>query len=181
MRLWCRGGVLAGIALLAAAPAVAQTTIVLPDTSQTTTLSVDVSEQARITVPAGIAFAVTNVNAPTAANPATVTIDSIVLSSATRQLRLSLQANAGSFTPPAPGDATWAAGDVSWNAASWTAAAGTAGTLTNAAYGTVATCDAGATACSTTTLTFTLGPKPAVQRAGAHTLVVTWKVEGIGL
>lgn len=175
-----RFGVTAAGVLLWSTGALAQTTVTMPDTSQTTTVSASVSEQARITVPAGIAFNVTNVGAATVANAATLTVDRIVLSSATKQLRLSLQAATGSFAPPVGGAVTWAAGDVSWNAAAWTAATGTAGTLSNAVYNAVATCNAGATACSTTALTFSLAPKPSVQRSGAHTLVVTWKVESIG-
>jgi phosphotransferase system glucose/maltose/N-acetylglucosamine-specific IIC component len=180
MHLGRREGFVAAAALLMALPSAAQTTVVVPDTSQTTTISVVVSEQARIAVPAGVAFGVTNVNAVTAAAPAAVTIDRIVLSSATQQLRLSLQANAAGFTPPDPGATTWSAGDVSWNAAAWTAATGAGGTLSNAAFTEVAACDAGASACSTTELMFSLAPAPAVQRAGAHTLIVTWKIESIG-
>ena len=154
--------------------------MVLPDTSQTTTVSVSVSEQARVAVPAGISFNVTNIGAPTTASAATVTIDRVVLASATKQLRLSLQATTASFTPPSPGATTWTAGDVSWNAAGWTAATGAGGTLSDSAFTTVATCDPGAAACSTTGLVFSLASKAAVQRSGAHTLVVTWKVESIG-
>ena len=36
------------------------------------------------------------------------------------------------------GATTWSASDVSWNAATWTAATGVAGTLSNAAFNTVA-------------------------------------------
>ena len=169
-----------GVLLLHSAAAVAQTTVTMPDTSQTTTVSVTVTEQARINVPPGISFNVTNVAAGTSAAAAAVVIDQIVLGSATKQLRLSLRANAASFTPPVVGAATWGAGDVSWNAASWTAAAGLTGMLDQSTYNTVATCNAGATSCSTSSLVFVLAPKPSVQRSGAHTLVVTWKVESIG-
>ena len=158
----------------------AQATVVLPDTSQTTTVSVSVSEQARMAVPAGISFTVTNVGASTAAAAATVTIDQIVLASSTKQLRLSLRADSASFSAPVGGETTWDASDVSWNAATWTAAAGLGGTLSNSSFNTVATCDAGATGCSTNALVFSLAAKPAVQRSGTHTLIVTWKVESIG-
>jgi len=168
------------LVLLCATAASAQTTVTLPDTSQTTAVSVNVSEQARIVVPAGITFNVSNVGSNTAASAASITIDQIVLSSATAQLRVSLKADAASFTPPAAGDTTWLATDVTWNAAAWTAAAGAAGTLSNGAYNTIATCDANATACSTNALVFTLGSKPSVQRSGTHTLTVTWKFESIG-
>lgn len=161
-------------------PVFAQTGVTLTDTSQTTTLTANVSEQARVTVPAGVTFNVTNVSSSTAATNASVSVDSIVLATATKQLRVSLQANAASFTPPVAGATTWGAGDVTWNAATWTNASGAAGTLSNAAYTTVATCTADAADCSTTGLVFTLGAKSTVKRAGNHTLVVTWKFESIG-
>jgi len=174
-----RLSVVAGM-LFWASMAQAQSTVLLPDTSQTTTVSVSVSEQARVTVPSTVAFIVTNVGSPTVATEVAVTVDQIVLSTASKQLRLSLRANAPSFTPPISGDVTWSAEDLSWTAAAWTSAAGSAGTLSSSTDNTIATCDAGATACSTSALVFTLAGKPTVQRSGAHTLVVTWKVESIG-
>lgn len=173
--------VLSGVMLLlASAPTQAQTTVVLPDTSQTTAVSVTVSEQARVLVPSGISFNVTNVGVTTAASAATVTIDQIVLASATKQLRVSVRADAASFTPPVSGESTWAAADVSWAAATWTAASGAGGTLSASTFNAVATCDPSATACSTSALVFSLAAKPLVQRSGTHTLVVRWKVESIG-
>jgi hypothetical protein len=182
MRKLCFRAVAASVLTLTPLSAVyAQQAVTLTDTSQQTTLTATVSEQARVTVPSGVAFTVNNVNASTAAAAATVTIDSIVLATATKQLEVSLQASAANFTPPNVGDPTWAAGDVSWNAAGWTNATGAAGTLSSAGYTTVATCTADAAACSTTGLVFTLGPKATVQRAGAHSLVVTWRFASIGL
>lgn len=173
--------VVTGALLLATgASAQAQTTVVLPDTSQTSTVSVTVSEQARVVVPAGISFNVTNVGAVTVAGAATVTIDQIVLASATKQLRLSVKADTASFTAPAAGETTWVAGDVSWAAGTWTAASGVGGTLSASTFNPVATCDSGAAGCSTSSLVFSLGSKPEVRRSGTHTLVVRWKVESIG-
>jgi hypothetical protein len=166
--------------LLVSVPTFAQQSVTLTDTSQTTTLTATVSEQARVTVPAGVTFNVTNVAASTAATAASVTVQNIVLATATKQMRVSLQANAASFTPPVVGGTTWAPGDVTWNAATWTNATGAAGTLSNAAYTQVATCTADAADCSTTGLVFTLGAKSTVKSAGDHTLVVTWKFESIG-
>lgn len=155
----------------------AQTTVTLPDTSQTTLLTATVSEQARIVVPASVSFSVSNIGSSTAATAATVTIDRIVLATATKQLKVSLQAAAASFTPPIAGATTWSASDVSWNAASWTRATGVAGVLSAASFIQVATCNADVADCSTTGLVFTLAAKPTVMRSGSHTLVVTWKVE----
>ena len=68
---------------------------------------------------------------------------------------------------------------MSWAAASWTNAAGAAGTLSNSAYNAVATCTADVSSCSTAGLTFTLGANTGVKRSGNHTLVVRWKLESI--
>ena len=161
-------------------PAYAQTTVTLPDTSQTTLLTATVSEQARIVVPASVSFSVGNIANSTAASAATVTIDRIVLATATKQLKISVQAAAASFTPPSVGATTWSASDVTWNAASWTRATGVSGVLSAVSFTQIATCDAGVSDCATTDLTFTLGAKPTVGRSGAHTLIVTWKFESIG-
>jgi hypothetical protein len=154
-------------------------TVTLPDTSQTTTLTANVAEQATVTVPAGVTFTVNNVTASTVASNASVTVATIVLADA-KQLKISLQANAANFTAPTGGTVTWAAADVSWAAATWSnSGVGSTGTLSSAAYNTVATSAANATACSTTNLVFTLGAKATVDRAGSHTLAVTWKFESI--
>jgi hypothetical protein len=177
----CVRSVLAPALILASASvAFAQQSVTLTDTSQTTTLTANVSEQARVTVPAGVTFNVVDLAQNTAASGASVTVQNIVLATATKQLSISLQANAASFTPPTVGDTTWSAGDVTWNAATWTNATGSGGTLGNAAYNTVATCDADAAGCSTTALVFTLGSNTAVKRSGNHSIVVTWKFESIG-
>jgi hypothetical protein len=170
----------AGLYLVAASAASAQTTVTLPDTSQTTTLTASVSEQATVTVPAGVTFNVTDVTGSTAASAASVTVDNIVLATATKQLKVSVQANAAAFTPPVALATTWSASDVTWNAATWTSATGAANTLSNAAYTEVATCAADSASCSTTGLVFTLGAEPTVKRSGDHTLAITWKFESIG-
>jgi hypothetical protein len=158
--------------------AFAQSTVTLPDTSQSSTLTASVSEQCRITVPSTITFNVTDISANTNAT-ASVTITNIVLSAATKSLKLSLQAGAASFTPPVGGATTWAAGDVTWAAGTWTNGTGQAGTLSNSAYVEVATSDADAASMSNASLTFTLAAKTSVKRSGSHTLSVTWKVESL--
>ncbi|MEZ5367234.1 MAG: hypothetical protein R2748_34075 [Bryobacterales bacterium] len=157
----------------------AQTTVTLPDTSQSTTLTASVSEQAQVSVPAGVTFNVTDISGSTAASAASVSIDNIVLATASKQLKVSIQANAAAFTPPVALASTWSAGDVTWNAATWTSASGASGTLSDSAYGEVATCAADTASCSTTGLVFTLGANTAVKRSGDHTLAVTWKFESI--
>jgi hypothetical protein len=173
--LLASGGLILGTGV-----AQAQTTVTLPDTSQTTTLTATVSEQARVVVPAGITFAVTSVSSATAASSASVTVDRIVLATVTKQFRVSLEADTLNFTPPSVGATTWAASDVTWNAATWTNAAGSAGTLSNASFTPVAVCTAGVATCSTSALVLTLAAKPTVTISGNHTLTVTWKFESIG-
>jgi len=169
----------AGAIVLLACSASAQTTVTLPDTSQTTVLTAVVNEQARVTFPSGVTFTVSDITGSTIASPAAVTISNIVLATATKQLKVSVQADAAAFTAPG-GSTTWSAGDVTWSAATWTSATASAGTLSNSAYNAVATCAADAASCSTTGLVFTLGAKPTVQRSGNHQLTVRWKVEAIG-
>lgn len=171
--------------LLAAATAGAQTPVTLPDTSHTTTLTASVSEQATVTVPTGVAFNVTNVTAQTTANNASITVVNIVLATATKQLKISLMANAASFTPSVSGATTWSATDVSWTTpngggGSWVNGVRFNNTLSSGAFLDVATCTADAGSCSTTGLSFRLAAKSTVQRSGAHTLSVTWKFESIG-
>jgi hypothetical protein len=176
-----RTSMIAAMAVMTAGLASAQTTVTLPNSSQTTTLTASVSEQAQVSVPAGVTFNVTNVGASTAASGASVTVSNIVLATATKQLKISLQANAASFTPSVAAATTWSASDVTWNAATFSnSGVGASGTLSNAAYGEIATCAADAAACSTTDLVFTLAAKSAVKRSGNHTLAMTWKFESIG-
>jgi len=179
-KLFVVAALMGGISLFGAQNANAQTTVTLPDSSLTTLFTATVSEQARVVVPGSVLFNVLNVGSSTAASAASVTVDQIVLSTATKQLKLSIQAAAASFTAPAGGGTTWSASDISWNNPAWTNATGSAGTLSSAAYNTVSTCDQGTDNCSTTNLVFTLAAKPTVQRSGNHTLTVTWKVESIG-
>ncbi|MHB1461832.1 MAG: hypothetical protein ACYC1M_11170 [Armatimonadota bacterium] len=151
-----------------------------------TTLTATVSEQCQIAVPSGVAFAVTDITKDTVSAAQSVAITDIVLASATKQLKLSIEAAAGTFTST-NGGSTWAPADISWNAATWsgdlaltgTGSAGTA--LSNSVYGTVATSAATSSICSSTDLVFTLKSNPLVTRSGAHTLAVTWKVESTGV
>ena len=173
-------------AIVVAAPAVdAQTVIGLPNTGTTTTLTANVSEQASIALPASVSFNVTNIGASTNATTQTISVQNIVLATATKQLTISLIANAASFTPPVAGAATWAASNVSWTTPNggpnaWVNGVRSNGTLSSAAYTLVATCNADAASCSTTGLQLTLGANTAVKRSGTHTLTVTWKFEATG-
>ena len=175
----------AAVAILGPCAATAQTVIGLPNSSITTTLTANVSEQASITLPASVTFNVTNIAGSTSSGNQTISVQNIVLASATKQLTISLIANAASFTPPVAGATTWSASDVSWTTPnggpnSWVNGTRNNGTLSSAAYTLVATCNADVSSCSTTGLPITLGPKTTVRRSGAHTLTVTWKLEATG-
>ena len=176
-----RTSLVAALVVITAGAASAQTTVALPDSSQSTTLTANVSEQAQVAVPTGVTFNVTNVAAATIASAASVTVDNIVLSTATKQLKISLQASAASFTPSVALATTWSAGHVTWNAATFSnSGAGATGTLSDLEYNPIATCGADAASCSTSDLVFTLAPKGTVKRSGNHTLEMTWKFESIG-
>lgn len=151
----------------------------LPDSTSATTLTATVAEQCDITVPAGIAFDVTDVDSTTDSAAQSVTIDKIVLTAATSKLKVSIKAGAADFTPSVGGAVTWAASDVSWDAGTWTNGTGATGTLSSAAFNEVATSDAGVASLSVADLVFTLAAKNTVIRSGDHTLACTWKVERV--
>ena len=175
----------AGMSLVTTAVS-AQSTVPLPDTSQVTTMTASVVEQARVTLPASATIDVDNVASSSGTGNLTVNVQNIVLSTATKQLRISVMANAASFTPPVSGATTWSADDLTWSngpgggPSAWQNASGSAGTLSSAVYTAIATCDADAATCSSTGFKFNLAAKPTVKRAGSHTLLVTWKFESIG-
>jgi hypothetical protein len=178
-RMFLRGAVGALLTFAASSMASAQVLVTLPDTTQTTTLTANVSDQATVTVPAGVTFNVTNIAANTNGSAAAVTVTNIVLGTATDKFKVSLKANAASFTAPVGGGTTWAASDVSWAAGTWTNATGNAAALSSAGFTEVATCDADVTGCNTTNVPFTLAANSSVRRSGNHTLVITWKFEKI--
>jgi hypothetical protein len=173
--------VLVGLTAVMPALASAQSTVVLPgNPTQSTTLSADVSEQARVVVPSMISFNVTNVAIATNSGATSVTVDTIVLATAGKTLKMSVLAGAAAFTPSVASAATWAAVDVSWSAGTFSnGGTGTAGILALTAVP-VATCAADVSACSTTNLVFTLAPNALVKRSGSHTLNMIWKFESIG-
>jgi hypothetical protein len=162
-------------------PVFAQVAVTLPDTSQTTTLNAVVAEQAKVQVPAAVSFTVNDISAITYSANQSVTITNIALATATKQLQISLQANAANFTPPVALAATWAASAISWDSDDvWTNATQSTGTLSSSAYTTVATCTANSAGCSTTGMVFNLAANTSVLRSGTHSLVVTWKFASIG-
>jgi hypothetical protein len=155
----------------------AQTTVILPDTSQTTGVIVNIMESVTVTIPSNAIFSVANITAPTASTAMTVEVSELTAKTSSTGVALSVRASAAQFMPPQAGAPTWAAADVSWVAGTWTGAFGSAGTLSSSVFNRVAEC--GTTGCSTSGFTFSLAPKPTVTRSGAHTLVVIWKIESL--
>jgi hypothetical protein len=176
-RMFLRGAVGALLTLGAASMASAQVLVQLPDSSQTTTLTATVSDQATVTTPANVTFTVTDVASSTSGTAAAVAVTNIVLPTAADQLKVSVKASAANFTPPVALATTWAATDVSWAGGTWTSAVSAAGTLNDSTYGEVARCTADTSSCSTANVAFTLAAKPTVRRSGNHTLTITWKFE----
>ncbi|MCL6518270.1 MAG: hypothetical protein K6T99_00390 [Armatimonadetes bacterium] len=151
--------------------------VTLPDTSQTTTFTATVAEQANVTVPASVTFSVNDVSTSTNSANQTVSATSIVLSDG-KKLRIEIAPNAANFTPPSGGSVTWASSDISWNAPSWTGGTGNAASMSDAVgtYTKVADMStANASEVSTNALVFTLAAKSTVDRAGDHTLQATWR------
>ena len=165
-------------AVLLLAGAASAVVVTLPNTTQTTTFTATVSEQANVSVPASVAFNVTNVSADTNSADQSVSATTVVLSDG-KALRVEIQAGAADFTAPSGGTVTWAAGDISWDAATWTNGTGSANALSSASYTTVATSSANAASLSASDLTFTLADKNTVDRAGDHTLAATWKFSSV--
>jgi hypothetical protein len=178
-KAFVRTSMIVALTAITAGLASAQATVFLPDTTQSTLLTANVSEQAQVTVPAGVTFNVTNISQATAAAPASVTVNNIVLATASKTLKISVYGAAATFTPSVAATPTWAVADVSWGIATF-APAGTA-TLGTLALTPVAivTCGAAVASCSTTNLVFTLAPNVAVTRSGSHTLSMIWKFESI--
>ena len=176
-----RTSMIVALTVITAGLASAQETVTLPGSpASSTTLTANVSEQARVTVPGTVTFNVTDIAAATASSPVSVTVDNIVLATAGKTLRISVQASAAAFTPSVASAATWAAVDVSGAAATFSnGGAGAIGTLALTPVA-VATCAADVSACSTTNMVFTLAPNALVKRSGNHTLNMTWKFESIG-
>jgi hypothetical protein len=178
-----RTSMIVAIAVMTATVASAQTPVIITaggDTSQTSILTANVSEQARVTVPEMVTFNVTNTALPTISGPQSVTVTNIVLASATKQLQITVTPAALDFS--SPGGPTWVSSNVSWGAATFSSAGvGSGGTLAGVATDQpIVTCAVNVSDCSTTNLTFLLAPNAAVKTAGAHTLVIRWKFASIG-
>jgi hypothetical protein len=165
------------VCMMLAAGGVWAGVVTLPDTSQTTTFTATVSEQANVSVPASVTFTVNNISVSTDSAGQTVSATSVVLGDG-KKLRVEIAPNATGFTAPAGGTVTWASSDISWNGPAWTGGTANAAAM-SASAGTytkvVDMTSANASEVSTNALVFTLASGATVDRAGNHTLVATWR------
>ena len=134
-------------------------------------------ESVTIQVPSFVSFQVTDVSVttPGAPSPSTLSFSNAVLGPG-RVLRVSVQADAASFTPP--NGLRIPVSKVSWS--SLGAAGGTAwaGSLHSSSYIVVFQSDP-VTAQGHVDLAWSLAPPGSGIRAGQHELTVRWKVESI--
>jgi hypothetical protein len=134
-------------------------------------------ETVHVNAPLAVNFSVTDVTRSTTGNPDPGTL---AFSGADlipgRSLRISIQADAATFTPPSgPG---MAAGKVSWVIAGAAGGTGSNGTLSSSSYALVFESDPGRTS-GHVDLTWVLAPPDPGIRAGAHQLTIRWKLEAI--
>lgn len=150
--------------------------VTLPDETQTTTFTANVTEQANVTVPANVSWTVNNVSASAASAAQSVSATTVVLENG-KKLRIEIAPDAADFTAPTDGLVTWASEDISW-VGTWTNGTANNSTMSDTADTYVKLVDmtlANAASVSSADLVFTLAAKNTVDRAGAHTLAATWK------
>jgi hypothetical protein len=135
----------------------------------------EAQESVRITVPAGVSFTVTDVSANTSASPARVSFDTAILLPL-RRLRISVRADAANFTSPLPAGALIPAAKATWTTSNASGGTGSSGTLSSAAY-TVAFESSLLALSGGVDVNWTLTAPGGGVRAGAHTLVVRYKLE----
>jgi hypothetical protein len=135
-------------------------------------------EWVNITLPSAVSFAVTNATIATTGTPNPTQISFSLLSVLTgHALRISIQANASTFTPPA-GTATIPASNVSWTTSGAVNGTGYSGTLSSVAPVRVFQSTAGRTTGSVNLIWQLAAPGSAI-RAGSHTLVARWILESV--
>jgi len=133
-------------------------------------------ETVRITVPAAVGFAVTNVSANTIGSPATTTMSYSALNlNAGREIRISVKADSN-FVPP--GGAAIPASKVSWTTSGAVNGTGSSGVLSTSVYGQLFQ-SASAKKTGSVNITWTLAAPGTPLRAGNHALTVRWKLESI--
>lgn len=132
------------------------------------------SEDVRITIPAAVSFAVTNVSVATAGSPASGSVSFNQLNVVTGHvLKVSVKADSD-FVPPS--GAAIPASKVSWTTSGATNGTGSNGTLSTSTYSQLFL--SGATKKSgSVNVTWSLAAPGTGIRAGIHRLTVRWKLE----
>lgn len=135
-------------------------------------------ELVTVTVPANVSFSVTNVATDTVGNPsaARVSFSGLVVLPL-RVLRISVTADAVSFTPPSASLAI-PASKVRWTTSNASGGSGSNGTLSSAAWTQIFQSSLLATS-GRVDMTWTLGAPGGGIRAGTHTLTVRYKFESM--
>jgi hypothetical protein len=133
------------------------------------------TETVKVTLPASIGFAVTNlgINTPGSPNPSAVSFSSASLT-ATHALRISVKADSD-FVPPG-GAIVIPASKVSWTTSSAVQGTGYGGTLSTSGYTTLFEGQPNKKSGSLN-VTWTLGAPNVSLRAGSHRLTMRWKLE----
>jgi hypothetical protein len=134
-------------------------------------------ETVNVELPASVGFAIANVAEATTGSTTTVGYSSAALSSG-NVVRLSVRADAASFTPPVPGTLAIAASKVSWSIAAQQNGTAANGTLSSASWGLVLQGDPGRSSGSAD-LVWSLAAPGGGIRAGSHQLTIRWKIESI--
>ena len=133
-------------------------------------------QSARVTVPAGVMLNVSNVAAQTATlAPVTVSYDNLVVLLG-RRFRISVKADAATFTRPTPTGGTIPATNVSWTTSSAVNGTGSSGGLNSASYVTVFESTSGTTTGSVA-MSWRLAAPGGGIRSGNHTLTVRYRLE----
>lgn len=140
--------------------------------------SAGAQESVDVVLPAAVSFAVFDVSVPTGSpGPTRLEFTSIQLQ-AGNALRVSILAEAATFTPPATGGLTIPAAKISWTTSGAQGGVGTSGTLSDAAYGQVFQSTTAASSAQVD-VHWTLGAIGGGVRAGWHDLTLRWKLESV--
>ena len=129
-----------------------------------------------VSVPMAVAFTVTDVARSTSGAQGPVRISFSNASLDGKALRISVQADAASFTPPS--GASIPASKVSWNSPAANGGLGMSGTLGSSSYAMVFQGNP-ATPSGYVDLGWTLAAPGSGIRAGVHQLTIRWKIESI--
>jgi hypothetical protein len=136
-------------------------------------------ETVDVVLPAAVSFTVFDVSVATTGSPEPTRLEftSIQLQ-AGNALRVSVQADAAAFTPPAPGGSTIAASKVSWTTSGAVGGSGTPGTLSDTAYSQVFETTTAASAAQID-VHWTQAAIGGGVRSGSHDLTMRWKLESV--